>query len=60
MVEREHEPTMRLADRAERVVENHPTGRVQQKTGKRQALLLVERQLPVPAFDPVQLGHQVA
>ena len=47
---------MRVAERAERVVEDHPTRRVQQQAGKRQALLLVERQLPVPALDAVEQG----
>ena len=58
--EGEHQPAMLLAERADRVVEDHPARRVQQQTGEGQALLLVQRQLPVPALGPVERGHEVA
>ena len=50
--EREHEATMRVAKCADRIVEDHPARRVQEEAGNRQALLLVERQLSVPATTP--------
>ena len=51
---------MRVAQRADRIVEDHPTRRVQQEAGNREALLLLERQLSIPAVRTVERGHKVA
>ena len=58
--DREHEPAVVLVERAGRIVEEHPARRVQQQARERQALLLVERQLPVPALGAVERGRKVA
>ena len=50
---------MRVTERAERVVGDHPTGRVEEQARKCQALLLVERQLSVPALGTLERGDEL-
>ena len=51
---------MVLAEGADRVVDEYPPRCVQQQSRECQALLLVQRQLPVPALRAVERGRKVA
>ena len=57
--DREHQLPVVLRERADRVVEEHPARRVQQQARKGEPLLLVERQLAVPAISLIERRHEV-
>jgi hypothetical protein len=56
IAERKHAAKMQVAERADSVVGDHPTRRVQQQAREREALLLVERQSPVPTLRTIERG----
>ena len=60
-VEQAHDVALAVfVERGGRFVEKDPTWLVQEEAREGEALLLAERQLAVPPFDPVELVEEIA